>query len=273
MALQREIWLTSIQEGLFADNSFLSRSVDHSDFVNYRTVHVPNAGAAPGVEKDRTVYPAQVSTRTDIDLEYQLHEYTTDPIRIPHADQVELSYSKRESVIGASRGALHDKISNDILTAWTPTSQEHKVKTKGAKITQKDAFALQLALSQDKVPLEGRVLLLSAEAYSDLIQSLTDAQSNAFLACADASKGIVGHIAGFEVMQRATLPGGILGLAWQRTMVSRALGETELFEEEKTPTYYGDVVGFLVRAGGSLLRHDGLGVRALIAGEATPTGK
>ena len=34
MALQVEIWVKSIIEGLFANNTFAARSVDHSEFVN-----------------------------------------------------------------------------------------------------------------------------------------------------------------------------------------------------------------------------------------------
>ncbi len=74
MALQVQIWIKSIIEGLFADNSFASRSIDHSEFVNNKTVHVPNAGSAPGVVKNRNVFPAQVTTREDVDLEYGMDE-------------------------------------------------------------------------------------------------------------------------------------------------------------------------------------------------------
>lgn len=65
MALQVEIWVKSIIEGLFANNTFAARSIDHSEFVNEKTVHVPNAGAAPNVEKNRTVFPANVTERKE----------------------------------------------------------------------------------------------------------------------------------------------------------------------------------------------------------------
>ena len=80
MALQVEIWVKSIIEGLFANNTFAARSVDHSEFVNEKTVHVPNAGAAPNVEKNRTVFPANVTERKDVDLTYQMDEFTVDPV-------------------------------------------------------------------------------------------------------------------------------------------------------------------------------------------------
>lgn len=120
MALQVEIWVKSIIEGLFANNTFAARSVDHSEFVNEKTVHVPNAGAAPNVEKNRTVFPANVTERKDVDLIYQMDEFTVDPVRIPHAEQVELSYNKRESVTRQSRRKLAQDIYESIIYNWIP---------------------------------------------------------------------------------------------------------------------------------------------------------
>ena len=120
MALQVEIWVKSIIEGLFANNTFASRSVDHSEFVNNKTVHVPNAGAAPNVEKNRDTFPAKVTERKDVDLTYQMDEFTVDPVRIPHADQVELSYNKRESVTRQSRRKLAQDIYDSIIYNWIP---------------------------------------------------------------------------------------------------------------------------------------------------------
>ena len=91
MALTKEIWIDSIVGNLFPDNSFASRSADHSAFVNNKTVHVPNAGAKPGVIKGRTSFPASVKSRTDNDLTYEIGEFTTDPFRVPNAETVELS--------------------------------------------------------------------------------------------------------------------------------------------------------------------------------------
>ena len=44
MAIQREIWIGSIVEGLFADNSFLSKAFNADEFVNMgKTVHIGKA--------------------------------------------------------------------------------------------------------------------------------------------------------------------------------------------------------------------------------------
>ena len=83
MAVQKEIWMNHIVENLFADNSFLSKAFDADEFVNQgKTVHIPNAGAPSNVVKNRNTFPAEVKSRDDIDLTFDLDNYSTDPIKI-----------------------------------------------------------------------------------------------------------------------------------------------------------------------------------------------
>ena len=95
MALNKQVWLNTIVENFFPDNSFATKSIDDSVFVSNKTVHIPNAGAPSGVEINRTQKPASVNQRTDQDLTYDMDELTTNPIYIPNIDTVELSYDKR----------------------------------------------------------------------------------------------------------------------------------------------------------------------------------
>lgn len=133
MAIQRELWQNTIIEGLFADNSFMSKAVNDDMYVNMgKKVHIPNAGAPSAVEIDRSSLPAEVKTRTDVDVEYSLNELTTDPIRIPHAETVELSYSKRNSVISQDRLQLIEKAAEQMLYNWAPDST-HFVRTSGTE--------------------------------------------------------------------------------------------------------------------------------------------
>jgi len=118
MALNKEIWLNTIQENFFPQNSFASKSVDDSAFVNNKTVHVPNAGGPSGVKRNRTTKPAEVSGRTDNDLSYGIDELTTDPIYIPDADKVELSYDKRMSVIANDREQLQKAAADLLIEKW-----------------------------------------------------------------------------------------------------------------------------------------------------------
>ena len=42
--------------------------------------------------------------------------------------------------------------------------------------------------------------------------------------------------------------------------MSRALGASELFDDQGNPLYYGDIISFLQRAGGSHIRADKKGI-------------
>lgn len=291
MALQIQIWVKSIISALFADDSFASKSVDHSEFVNARTVHVPNAGAAPGVTKNRTTFPATVTTQEDADLEYSIDEYTVDPIRVSHAEQVELSYNKRESVIRTSRNKLANDVHSALIYNWIPEGVS-TLATEGDAVaahiptatgnrkamTKATVEAAQILFDEQDIPETGRYMLLDARMYNQLKNSLTNNEVVAFLAGADPEKGIIGEYAGFKFYKRskvaktsntgalkewsaaAAATDSAAGIAWHEDCVSRALGASVLFDDEKNPLYYGDIISFLQRAGGSYIRADKKGV-------------
>lgn len=300
MAIQREIWINSIVEGLFADNSFLSKAYNADEFVNMgKTVHIPNAGAPSETKKNRSKFPADVEVRTDVDLSFNLDEFTTNPIRIPHADTVELSYNKRESVLRQDKAALQEAVARSILYSWLPENanciettgasvKAHTAKATGNRkaLRRADVQKLMVKFNADNIPQEGRYLLLDAYMYDQLLSDLTSVQNQAFLASADAQRGILGKLFSFNIMMRsevAVYGDGIVkkaedaegaaadlaaGLAWHENSVCRALGEVEAFENEKDPTYYGDIYSFLVRAGGRPMHSDVKGLVALVQGKS-----
>ena len=299
MALQIQIWVKSIIEGLFADNTFAARSVDHSEFVNGKKVHVPNAGEGPGVVKNRSSFPASVQQRNDADLEYDIDEYTVDPVRISNAEQVELSYNKRESVVRSSRRKLAEKIYADLVYKWIPSGVQ-VVKTVGKAVeatldsatgnrkamTKATVNAVRLLFDKWDIPEAGRCMLLDAEMYNQLLNDLTDAERNSFLSCADPKKGVIGEYDSFMFYKRskvakATNVGALkewsaaaaatdcaAGIAWQEECVSRALGETVAYDDQGNPLYYGDILSFLQRAGGSYVRSDKKGVVLIVQDNA-----
>lgn len=291
MALQVEIWIKSIIGELFANDSFASRSIDHSEFVNNKTVHVPNAGSAPGVVKNRAVFPATVTSRVDVDLEYSIDEFTVDPIRISNAEKVELSYNKRESIVSQSRSKLANDVHASLIYSWIPSGvsllptegtafSAHIPTATGNRkgMTKATVEAAQLLFDSQDIPETGRYMLLDAQMYNQLKNSMTNNEVVAFLAGADPLKGIIGEYAGFRFYKRSKVAkatsAGVLkewsaagaatdsaaGIAWQEGCVSRALGASVLFDDEGNPLYYGDIISFLQRAGGKHIRADKKGI-------------
>lgn len=303
MAVQKQIWQNTIVEAFWPDDSFASKATNDSEYVNQgKTVHIPNAGSASGVSKNRSTLPAEVKVRTDVDVTYDLDEFTTDPVRIPHADTVELSYNKRNSVIKQDRDQLRTKAHQSILEKWSP-DPSNRVTTSGAsrpaylpsatgnrkRLTTADILALQTKFDLQDVPADNRYLLLDAVMYADLLADMVESQKIGFFATADAKRGIVGEIYGFKVMKRSTVlrytSAGVLvkvsegatlnatdlaaGLAFHQDAVSVAMGEVVMFDSASNPTYYGDVYSFLVRTGGAKRRNDGKGIFAIVESSAS----
>lgn len=222
-----------------------------------------------------------------MDLSYDIDEFSVDPIRIPNADKVELSYNKRESIIRGSRNKLADDIHASLIYSWIP-SGVNTIFTEGAAVTAHIASATgnrksmtkasveaaQLLFDSQNIPQTGRYMLLDAYMYNQLKNSMTNNEVVAFLAGADPEKGVIGEYAGFRFYKRGqvakTTKAGVLkewsaaadatdsaaGIAWQEDCVSRALGASILFDDEGNPLYYGDIISFLQRAGGSYIRSD-----------------
>lgn len=295
MAIRVELWAKTIIEGLYPDDSFMSKSIDDSQYVYLgKKVHVPQAGAAPKVEKNRSSVPATAKQRTDTDLEYEIAEFTTDPIYIPNADNYELSYSKRESVVRVSRNELMEKVAADMLLNWAPESTQtylcngeevdayqSSATGKRKMINRGDVLNLMVEFDKQNIPQTNRYLLLDAVMYGKLLSDLTESDKNMFLASANAAQGILGNLYGFNIMKRSevlryssaksavaasstTATDLPAGLAWHMDAVSRALGDVKAFANDGDPLYYGDIVSFLIRTGGHKRRQDKKGVIAVL---------
>lgn len=299
MALQTQVWVRTIEENFFPNNSFVSKSVDDSEYVHDRTVHVPNAGKPSSVKINRTVKPAQAHEREDSEVTYDIDEFTTDPVHIKHADTVELSYDKRSSILYNDKEELQRVSHERILQSWAKGADAaHPILTSGGerdahtaqgtgkrrKMTVEDVHQIARRMDDQDLSKEGRYLILDSQMYNDLLDSLTEANRFAFLASADVARGTVGRLYGIDIFSRSrvlrlkangeiiTEPDGgdatevAGGFAWQQRCVSRAMGKTEMFSSIGDPAYYGDIYSFLMRVGGAHRRYDKKGIFLITEG-------
>ena len=304
MAIQKEIWQDHIEGNLFKNNEFLLASTDAGQFIlQGKVVHIPQAGATPGIAKNRSSLPGTIVTRTDTDVTYSLDEYTSDPILIPYAETFELSYNKRESVLSEHEASLKQTIADNMLVSWAPTAAAGYVRTSGAstsahldsgtgnrkKLTAKDLKAAQLLLNKQNVPMEGRHALMSADMFQQLTDDLSVNDYRDFSAAYNIKDGVLGRLFGFNIMMRSsvvtytndTVPvinaygatpdtaDNDAVLCWQTDALERALGSVKFFERIDDPTYYGNVYSLSVRMGGRKRRSDAKGVVAIIQAATT----
>ncbi len=126
MGINKEVWENHIMENLFPNNAFLEDMLDESEYVNYLTVHTPQAGGVPTVTVD-PVFPLNggaglnVTQRADNIVDWTIHVFFCGPFLITNAEAVQLSYNKRESVLYNMEMQLRRVIAENILIYCAPT--------------------------------------------------------------------------------------------------------------------------------------------------------
>ena len=303
MALIKEIWVNQVVETLNQDAAFLPYSVDHSAYIAFGTVHIPQSGANPNVLLNPTSFPLTIAPRVDADRTYSMDRYALEPTIIDNLDALQVSYDKKNSVIGQQISTLVDRIGTQVAYTWAATGAANIVETTGAAGTSLppsgtgtrkavalvDIANLAKKMDKDNVPRLGRKLLMQADMFWELftISEVVRASYNGFQVNALAT-GVVAQLFGFDIMMRptvsiyaktATVPTAVTAaaaaddrlacIAFHPSTVSRALGTINpLFDEggngNGKPEYLGSIFNMEVMLGSAILRADMKGVAALV---------
>ena len=268
MALIKEIWVSDVQEALNRNADFLPFSVDHSAYIAFGTVHVPQSGSNPTVVKNPATFPLAISERTDTDRTYSLNQFALEPTLISNLDELQISYDKRQSVLGQQITTLTQRIGDEVAISWSATGAANIVGTTGSAVatslapgatgtrkavTLADIASLASKLDKDNVPRQNRKLLMSTDMFWELFQisDVIRASYNGFQNQPNVlANGIVAMLYGFEIMMRpvvsvyantVTTPkafgaatattDNLACIAFHSTTVARALGSmTPLYD-------------------------------------------
>ncbi len=317
MAVTPEVWTNYIIGNLFKDNEFILDSIDESQYViGVGVVHIPQAGSASAVKRNRTQLPATITRRKDIDVTYVLDEFTTDPRFIPNIDKVELSYDKMDSCMQEDMSNLKQITAEAMLYNWRPT---YFIKTSGAAtaahygtgnrkaVCLADFVAAKETFNRWGIAKADRFACLDVDMKGQLVRELLATSSKDFSVIYNPTTGDIAKLEGFTIRERqsalvasnqtlssvsgtsyfrwtstdltytpeqfaeieagnssAASTSAAIALFWHKTMVARAVGVTEMFDDQGNPQYYGDIYSFLQRMGGRTRRGDGKGVLGLI---------
>lgn len=261
MALIKEIWVNEVMEALNRNADFLPYSTDHSAYIAFGTVHIPQSGSNPTVVKNPAVFPLTISERTDTDRTYSLNQFALQPTLITNLDELQISYDKRQSVLGQQISTLTQRIGDEVAISWTATGASNIIPTTGSaaatalapgatgtrkQVTLADIASLASKLDKDNVPRGNRVLLMNTDMFWELfaISDVIRASYNGFQNQGNVLQtGTVAQLYGFNIMMRpvvsvfanaATSPkafgaatattDNLACIAFHSTTVCRALG-------------------------------------------------
>lgn len=308
MGLQTEVWIQDIQENLFFENEFLNLAIDHSAYIVNSVVHIPQAGSNPTVVKNRTELVADLQQRTDTELTYGVDNYTTDPFLVKNIDELQISYDKRQSILGQHIATLGDTIAVNTLQSWAVNaSTTHVLRTTGDAegdevlphstatgtrnlLTKKDFARAAAVMDLDKVPKQGRFAVVPTAMYYNLFTDAELIANRARLGEDLIKKGVVGDIHGFKIIYRgevvrytnagannlrandaaaaATDCAG--AICFSRFAVTQAIGEIMVYLNEGEARSYGDIMSAEVNQGASFMRANNWGRVCIAQGYVAP---
>lgn len=304
MALIKEIWVADIQEALNRNADFLPYSIDDSAYIAFGTVHIPQSGGNPTVVKNPATFPLTIGERTDTDRTYSMNQFALEPTLITNLDELQISYDKRQSVLGQQITTLTQRIGDEVAISWTASGSDNIVLTTGSASgnalppsgtgTRKQVAVIDIAnlakkLDKDNVPKMGRKLLMNADMFWELftISDIVRASYNGFKTNA-LETGIVAQLFGFDIMVRpvvsvftktgtsakafgaaAAADDRLACIAFHTSTVRRALGSmTPLYDSGSNgngkPEYLGSIFNMEVMLGSAIGRTDMKGVAALV---------
>ncbi len=291
--IQKEIWVDTLIQLLFKDNSFMSRAYNDDKFVLAgKVVHVSRSTGGVEVIKNRQSLPASAVKRLREDITYVLDEYTTTPDLIPGADKVELAFDAIAEALREHIEGLEEQIGDEMLYLWRPQTG-NIIRTTGVavgasvgtgnrkKFMKEQLKTIKTKMNKANIAKNDRTALLDSEMLDQLMddEDLKKRDSSMEL---DMKGGVITRLYGFDIMERssvltydnagtpvAKLPDAITAntdnigsLVWQKDAVARAKGEIQMFDDTDNPQYYGDLYSASVRAGGRVRRESGVWVIA-----------
>lgn len=302
MAIKQEIWKKDIQELLLNDNNlFINRSVNHDADIVGRVVHIPQAGANGAISVDRSSFPATAALRTDTDLTYTVKSYSIDPVHVLNFDEVQLSYNKRMSVMGAQIKAINERMGLEAAFSWGISAVAGKIiRTTGTggatqpsgttgtrkKLTVDDFRKAVEVLDIDNVPSYGRVAVMQTNMYYELFG--TDALLRKDFGYGNSlPTGVINTLFGVDIYVRPEVVGydntgaasnngtiKAVGSAYgttdsfgciiyQEGCVAKAMSAPQVYFDNKNPLFYGDVISAEVFMGSTKMRTDNKGLVAI----------
>lgn len=267
MAIEKELWLAMIKEGLVPDTSFLNRSVDMSEFVEANKLHLAEAGIDPAVLIDTDNYPVPSAQRADIPKELLLHTFDTENTIVRNIEEKESSYNKMESVIRSHRNALIKKTSAFAASNWCPAKDsdftpviatEGDINKSGVKKASfEDFLQMEMRFRRLDVDMNSLVAVLNPIHLADLMAediklykevltskklfsfSLFNFNNLPYFDTTTKQKKAFGSATGENDSQAS--------LIYSDTEVMRATGDMEVFAKYKDPEQRGDVLGYQQR--------------------------
>lgn len=164
------------------EHTWVSEIKSKQGWVNQDTIKIPKRGAAPKVLIDNTNYPIVKNERDDSHVIVSLHKFDTENTIVTEDELYALPYEKVSDVQEQHRETLEDATLEYGLWGLAPQSNNEAnnlfvLETTGEddgtgrkKLQTKDLRTLQAKMNKKGIDKNGRILILSDDHVSDLLE-------------------------------------------------------------------------------------------------------
>lgn len=220
---------------------FLAEIPDRSSLAVNDTINMTALGVTPDVLVNNTTYPIPVQESEDGDIDISLDRFQTKSTNITDDELESLPYDKVREYTTSHAEALEMATADKAAHALAPAANTAKtpiVLATGAandeghkSLTPADLVTLKKKLDGQKVPKQGRVLVLCTEHVADLL-STSEAFEKQYK---DIQAGTVLNLYGFKIYEHVNCPKYYLdGTAWKK----RAYGTTVAGDREASFVFH-----------------------------------
>jgi len=210
--LYKEVWTGQLIKRFTHKGTFLDGVPDYSRYVGNEVIHLVAVGVHPNVLINNTSYPLPVNSRTDADIPVTLDKLETEATVITKDEVYALSYDKMKVTHELHRESLEIKALDLAIYNFAPagdTTATPIVKTTGGnngngfkKLTPADIIKLKKRMDDQKIPKQGRRLVLCNQHIEDLL-SVSEAFEKQYN---DIREGRILKMYGFEIKEYAEMP-------------------------------------------------------------------
>lgn len=197
------------------DHTWVSEIRSRQNWVNQDTIKIPKRGEAPRVLIDNTNYPIVSNKRDDSHVVISLNKFDTENTTVTADELYAMPYEKVSDVQLHHRESLEDTTAEYGLWGLAPqeaddTENLFVLETTGEDdgtgrrmLTSKDLRALQSKMNKAGIARKGRVLILSDDHVSDLL----DEDRKFYTQYQNHKEGVISkNYYGFIVYEDSTTP-------------------------------------------------------------------
>ncbi len=268
-----EIWTGEMVKTLRNSDEapWLDGVPDFSKYAEKDVIHMVDIGADPEVLVNNTTYPIDIQELADGDIAFKLDKFQTKATSVTDDELYAISYDKIASVKDRHAAAIKESKYAKAIHAFAPqsstvntpvlqTTGEFADGTSGRRrLCRKDVVRLKAAFDDQKIPTQGRRLVLCSDHVNDLLMIDQKFETQYY----NYTSGKIANLYGFEVYEYSANPhykvdgskvafGAAVGetdtqasVAFYRDRMCKASGSTKMYYKEADPQNQRSLVKYL----------------------------